>query len=112
MKIKNLLANVVAILTVITLIGGFQINAAEQVTNQEQVITVVETVMGVDEAYAGPCSRRGCDGRLSDCDGTNYTVFALGNLEFTRYCTGTKLNSETEDQIESENPALPETSLN
>lgn len=108
MKIKNLLANVVAILTVITLIGGFQINAAEQVTNQEQVITVVETVMGVGEAYAGPCTRRGCTGKISDCDGTSYTVFAFRNLEFTRYCTGVHTSSETEEDILDDSGAFPE----
>lgn len=101
MKIKNLLANVVAILTVITLIGGFQINAAEQVT------TVVETVAGVDEAYAGPCGDAGCVGPTTEICRT-YNVFNIFNLRLERTCRGILLADPEEEASENDTPAESE----
>lgn len=88
MKIKDYINKIVAIAMVVALVSGFQLE------NAEGAMTTFESTIGIEEAYAGPCGRRGCDGRISDCDGTSYTVFAIGNVEITRYCTGVKSNPE------------------
>tara|TARA_R110002073_G_scaffold63924_1_gene160174 strand:+ start:1263 stop:1538 length:276 start_codon:yes stop_codon:yes gene_type:complete len=84
MKIKNYINKIVAIAAVVALVSGVQFN------NAEGKMTTFESTIGIEEAYAGPCGRRGCDGKISDCDGTSYTIFAVGNIEITRYCTGEK----------------------
>lgn len=86
MKIKTYLNKIVAIAAVVALVSGFQFN------NAEGAMVTLESTIGMEEAYAGPCARRGCDGKISDCDGTTYTIFAIGNIEITRYCTGDKIN--------------------
>ncbi len=61
MKIKNYINQFVAILTVVTLVSGFQIS-----TNDGMVNTF-ESVIGIEEAYAGPCNDNGCIGGDDDC---------------------------------------------
>jgi len=90
MKIKNYINKIVAIVTLVALVSGFQYK------NTEGTMRTLESTIEIEEAYAGPCGRRGCDGKISDCDGTAYTVFAVGNIEITRYCTG-----EKQDEIDA-----------
>jgi hypothetical protein len=88
MKVKNYINKIVAVAAVVALVSGFQLN------NAEGGMTTLESTIGIEEAYAGPCGRRGCEGRISDCDGTSYNVLVLGNLEIKRFCTGTKSTLE------------------
>ncbi len=67
--------------------------------NNDGMVNTIESAIGIEEAYAGPCGRRGCEGRVGDCDGTSYTIFAIGDLEIYRYCKGIK---KSEDQFEEE----------
>jgi|GEM_PF-777456 hypothetical protein len=85
MKIKTWLNNIIAIVAVVTLVGGFQVNSA---TNSQLTSAAVsiETAIGVEEAYAGPCGRRGCDGQPVYC--TSYTVFEVGGVQVIRHCKG------------------------
>ncbi len=82
MKIKNYINQFVAILTVVTLVSGFQIS-----TNDGMVSTI-ESAIGIEEAYAGPCGRRGCSGTEGFC--TAYAVVEVGAFKMMRYCEGKK----------------------
>lgn len=47
----------------------------------------------VEEAYAGPCGRRGCEGNSGDC-GEAHTVLEIGGIEITRHCKGSKASQQ------------------
>jgi hypothetical protein len=95
MKIKTWINNIIAIFAVVTLVGGFQVDSAADSQLTSAAVSI-ETAIGVEEAYAGPCGRRGCDGSNTYC-GT-YTVLEIGGIHIVRHCDGNK--KETEKQIE------------
>ncbi|MTI88325.1 MAG: hypothetical protein FH748_10185 [Balneolaceae bacterium] len=80
MSIKKYINNFVAILAVVTLVSGFQIS------DSQGIVQSLETTIGVEEAYAGPCGRRGCDGTAVYC--TSYVVLEIGNTRWIRDCEG------------------------
>ncbi len=92
MKIKNYINQFVAILTVVTLVSGFQIS-----TNDGMVNTF-ESVIGIEEAYAGPCGRRGCVGKVGYC--TTYVILEIGGVQMVRHCDGDKKSDVDEISIE------------
>ena len=61
MKIKNYINKIVAIAMVVALVSGFQFN------NSEGTMTSLESMIGIEEAYAGPCARAGCIGGPDLC---------------------------------------------
>lgn len=86
MKIKTYISNVVAALTLVALVSGFQVKSAEvEVLSTEKGI-------GIEEAYAGPCERRGCDGEPVYC--TSYYIVEIGNGGIIRHCEGTPLEED------------------
>lgn len=61
MKIKNYLNKIVAIVAVVALVSGFQLN------NAEGKMISLDSAIGIEEAYAGPCGREGCVGGPDLC---------------------------------------------
>ena len=55
-------------------------------------MTTFESTIGIEEAYAGPCGRRGCDGQPVYC--ASYVVFELGGIQIIRHCDGEKEEEE------------------
>ncbi len=88
MRIKNYINQFVAILTFVTLVSGFQIS-----TNDGMVNTI-ESAIGIEEAYAGPCGNKGCTGKEGFC--TSYVVLEIGGIQVVRYCSGIKRNDDDE----------------
>ncbi len=80
MKIKNYINKVVAIAAVVALVSGFQLG------NAEGTMTTLESTVGIEEAYAGPCGDAGCDGKPGYC-GT-VTVIKVFKWRATKDCTG------------------------
>ncbi|MCH2450475.1 MAG: hypothetical protein MK198_10055 [Gracilimonas sp.] len=85
MKLKTYVNNIVAIIAIVTLVGGFQVSRGESAKE----LVSIESKLGLNEAYAGPCARRGCDGMPSYC--TSYYVIEIGNGGWLRHCNGTAL---------------------
>ena len=56
------------------------------------VTSSINVQSAVQEACAGPCSRRGCDGTNDLC--TSYTAVEIGNIRIIRDCEGTPLPEE------------------
>ncbi|MFY0685022.1 MAG: hypothetical protein JXR20_10755 [Balneola sp.] len=83
MNIKHYINKFVAILALATLVSGFQFN------NAQGAMVNLESAVGIEEAYAGPCGRRGCDGSAAYCD--SYTVFEVGGIVVERHCDGVKI---------------------
>lgn len=88
MKIKQFLNKIVAIAAVFALVSGFQFNTAEG------SMATLESAIGMEEAYAGPCGRRGCDGSNVYCD--SYTILEIGGVHIIRHCDGVKKDSPLE----------------
>jgi len=61
MKFKNYINKFVAIVAVIALVGGFQLNL------ESGSMETIPTIIGIEEAYAGPCGREGCIGGPDLC---------------------------------------------
>ena len=91
MKIKTYLNKIVAIAAVVALVSGFQFN------NAEGAMVTLESTIGMEEAYAGPCGNRGCDGSNAYCD--TYAVLEIAGIRVLRDCKGVKNTSE---EIKSE----------
>lgn len=88
MKFKTFLNNLIAIFAILALAGGFQISSENIVT--DLVTTESEIVM--NEAYAGPCGRAGCDGQPTYCEPV--VVFNIGSIEVIKHCKGTPPEEE------------------
>ncbi|SMO77908.1 hypothetical protein SAMN06265219_11077 [Gracilimonas mengyeensis] len=58
-------------------------------TNADVRAEYVDFSIELAEAYAGPCGRRGCEGKTGDC-GESYAVGEIGNIKLMRYCRGKK----------------------
>ncbi len=69
---------IVAIATVVALVSGFQFNS--ETGNVENIPMII----GIEEAYAGPCNDNGCVGGSDHC----MTVSILWGV-WTRTCTTT-----------------------
>ncbi|MEX0722965.1 MAG: hypothetical protein WD053_03765 [Gracilimonas sp.] len=69
-------------ITLVALVSGFQIQSSET-----EVISL-EKVIGIEEAYAGPCGDAGCDGNPGYC-GTTTVVKVLG-WRVTKDCVGSE----------------------
>ncbi|MEP1152308.1 MAG: hypothetical protein ABJH08_11325 [Balneola sp.] len=82
MNIKHYINKFVAILALATLVSGFQFN------NAQGAMVNLESAVGIEEAYAGPCGNRGCDGQPVYCD--SYVVFEVGGVQVIRHCNGKK----------------------
>lgn len=80
MKIKQYLNKIVAIAAVVTLVSGFQISTADG------SMATLESTIGIEEAYAGPCGDAGCDGKPGYC-GT-VTIIKIFKFRATKDCTG------------------------
>ncbi|MFA5669691.1 MAG: hypothetical protein WC967_10615 [Balneolaceae bacterium] len=87
MKIKAYINNIAALVTVLMLVGGFQMSTSTTNSLIPSNISL-DTVLGIEEAYAGPCGRRGCNGSENLC--TSYTVLEIRGIQITRYCSGIK----------------------
>ncbi|HAW78323.1 MAG TPA: hypothetical protein DF712_16195 [Balneola sp.] len=61
MKIKNYLNKIVAIAAVVTLVSGFQFNS------ESGGMENIPIIIGLEEAYAGPCNDNGCIGGNDKC---------------------------------------------
>lgn len=92
---KKHIQSIIALGVAVLMISGFQ------VTSQEDITYNLENMIGIEEAYAGPCGRLGCETSEGDCGGRSHTVFNIGNLELERYCSGV-YNSEKDQSIGSE----------
>lgn len=86
MKIKNYINKIVAIAAVVALVSGFQLE------NTEGAMATFESTIGIEEAYAGPCGNRGCDGQPVYC--ATYVVFEIGGIQVMRHCDGEKKEKE------------------
>lgn len=83
-----------ALVTVLMLVGGFQMSTST--ANQLIPSNIsLDTVLGIEEAYAGPCGRRGCDGEKTYC--TTYYIIEIGDGGIIRHCKGTPLEEEEEE---------------
>lgn len=86
MKIKQYVNKLVAIAAVVALVSGFQFS------NAEGTMSTLESTIGIEKAYAGPCGRRGCDGSNAYCD--TYSVLEIGGIHIVRHCDGVKTSIE------------------
>lgn len=96
MKIKTWLNNIIAVIAVLTLVGGFQVNTSAD-GQLESTAVSIESVINVEEAYAGPCGRRGCDGQPVYC--TSYVVMEIGGIQVIRHCKGKKTQVSEESPV-------------
>ena len=80
MKIKQYINKLVAIAAVVALVSGVQFS------NAEGTMATLESAIGIEEAYAGPCGDAGCDGKPGYC-GT-VTVIKIFKFRMTKDCTG------------------------
>ena len=81
------------------LIFGFLVTGFQIQDGKSETMNSILSIIGVEEAYAGPCSRRGCDGEIGTCNNTCYMVFEIGNVAARRCCNGT----DTEEGIPEQN---------
>jgi len=86
MKIKSFISNIVAALTLVALVSGFQVQSTEA------GVLSLEKAVGIEEAYAGPCGSAGCDGLDMYC--TSVTVFHIGDIQILKDCDGTPLDDD------------------
>ncbi|MFP8488533.1 hypothetical protein ACKGJO_05475 [Gracilimonas sp. Q87] len=82
MKIKNYTSQIIAMLTLVFLVSGFQLKSTDSETRS------LENIVGIEEAYAGPCGDAGCDGSPGYC-GTTTVVKVLG-WRITKDCVGSE----------------------
>lgn len=61
MKIKNYINKIVAIAMVVALVSGFQFNS------ESGSMETIPIIIGMEEAYAGPCNDNGCIGGNDKC---------------------------------------------
>ena len=94
MKLKTYLNNLIAIVALITLVGGFQISSDTTISS----LIKSETELIENEAYAGPCGRAGCDGEPVYCKPV--VVLSIGSIEMIKHCKGTPPQKQNEE-IES-----------
>ena len=80
MKIKTYITNIVAIITLVVLVSGFQFNSIDKQIN------TADQIFGIEEAYAGPCGAAGCDGADMYC--TSATVIHIGAWKMEKDCKG------------------------
>ncbi|MFD2532444.1 hypothetical protein ACFSVN_08310 [Gracilimonas halophila] len=80
MKLKAYITNIVAILSLVILVSGFQI----QLSESDDIS--LEGIVGMETAYAGPCGAAGCDGADMYC--TSVTVVHIGNWQMKKDCKG------------------------
>lgn len=59
---RNSLSNLIAALVVVMLISGFQLN--ETTAGK---ISTIDSMLGIEEAYAGRCNDNGCIGGSDKC---------------------------------------------
>lgn len=85
MKIKTYVSNTLAVCTLVALLSGFQISSPDSVTNN---LTSMESMLGVKNAYAGPCGDAGCDGNPGYCGTT--TVIKVFGLKLDKDCVGSE----------------------
>lgn len=89
MKIKTYISNAIAIFTLIMLVGGFQFN------NVNTEVNTTDKLLGVEEAYAGPCGSAGCVGKTGYC-GKEVTVVKILDWELDKECYGEDRSDGTE----------------
>ena len=87
---KRILPAILAVCITGFLVAGFQIPDP----NSEKMHNILY-FLGLEEAYSGPCGRRGCEGDVGEC--TSYVVFELGNTVVIRHCKGTMSEDSEED---------------
>ena len=85
---KRILPAILAVCISGFLFAGFQIPDP----NSEKMHSILY-FLGLEEAYSGPCGRRGCSGS-GDCG--SYVVLEIGNTVITRHCQGT-ISEDSED---------------
>ena len=81
MKIKQYINKLVAITAVFALVSGFQFS------NAEGAMATLESTIGIEEAYAGPCGDAGCVGSTGYC-GIEVTVLKVLDWELKKECHG------------------------
>lgn len=86
MKIKTYIQHLLATVVLIMLVGGFQFTTDNE--SKTSTISLTESILGVEEAYAGPCADAGCDGDSGYCGTT--TVVKLFGLRITKDCVGSE----------------------
>jgi uncharacterized low-complexity protein len=89
MRIKTYISNAIAVFTLIALVSGFQFSTEKSTTASEN-LTSIESVLGIEDAYAGPCGRAGCDGEPTYC--TAVTVLNIGSIQIIKHCQGTPVS--------------------
>ena len=91
MKIKNYTSQIIAMLTLVFLVSGFQLSSGTTIsgfiTSESDIIT--------NEAYAGPCGRAGCDGEPVYCKPV--VVLSIGSIEMIKHCKGTPPEKQNEE---------------
>lgn len=85
MKFKTYINNIIAVITLLALVGGFQISTENSDATSNN-LTTVESMLGVNEANAGPCGAAGCDGADMYC--TSVTVLHIGDWQMKKDCDG------------------------
>ncbi|HSH24764.1 MAG TPA: hypothetical protein VLA13_04420, partial [Massilibacterium sp.] len=63
---KSYIQNIAAIVTVLMLVGGFQLNSTDYSKSGTDYFSL-DKAFGIEEAYAGPCGDAGCDGKPGFC---------------------------------------------
>lgn len=81
MKFKAYITNIVAILSLVVLVSGFQI----QLSESDDIS--LEGIVGMQTAYAGPCGAAGCVGKKGYC-GKEVTVIKFFDWEIDKECHG------------------------
>lgn len=94
MKVKTYINNIIAVVTLVVLVSGFQISAENSDATSNN-LTSVESILGVKEAYAGPCGDAGCVGKTGYC-GKEVTVVKILNWELDKECHGEDKSDGTE----------------
>jgi hypothetical protein len=89
MKFKIYITNIIAALTLVVLVSGFQIQFSESDDAS------IEGIVGIETAYAGPCGAAGCVGKTGYC-GKEVTVIKILDWELDKECHGEDKSDGTE----------------